>query len=49
MHDCILHFILNLRGLPSPPPPPPPPQWTALKSSLQDEVYFMDGGAAGGL
>ena len=21
MHDCMLHFILNLKGLPSPPPP----------------------------
>ena len=23
MHDCMLHFILNLKGLPFPPPPPP--------------------------
>ena len=22
MHDCMLHFILNFKGLPSPPPPP---------------------------
>ena len=22
MHDCMLHFILNLKGLPFPPPPP---------------------------
>ena len=45
------------RDFPSLPPPPKKGvatewcchQWKAFKSSLQDEVYFMGGGAAGGL
>ena len=58
MYDCMLHFTLNLKRLPFPPPPPQKKsvatewccyQWTNFKSSVQDEVYFMGGGAAGGL